>query len=349
MEMSATRAFPIEQWYVGALRSEVGDGIIARTLLGRPVLFYRADDGAVIAMADRCPHRSYPLHLGERIRGGIRCGYHGLAFDDLGICRTRAHSALPATMDVATYPVVEEGPLIWIWLGAKHRADPAAIPPTHDLGIGDTAWRVDAHGYLHVRARHGLLCDNLLDSAHIDFIHERSLERAIGAPDSRGNDARAFAALVPGVSGSVDVVVSTQFRGPGLIVAVRSQLQRSTSDETPPDTVAQMAFVHALTPETDTSTHYFPFFSRDFRREDDAFSAEIAARNMLVAREDQAAVEAIESSLAMIGDAPLDTPLPHDEIGLRARRQMAMMIAAEAREADPWVADVLRCDLRGSV
>jgi vanillate O-demethylase monooxygenase subunit len=325
MEALGSRAYPVNQWYVGALRSEIGDGILARTLLGRAVIFYRSDDGRVIAMAGRCPHRSYPLELGTRIRGGIRCGYHGLAFDDLGICRTRAHRSLPATMNVATFPVVEDGPLVWIWLGETRLADPASIPPTRDLGIGDPAWRFDAHGYLFVRARHGMLCDNLLDSTHIDFIHERSLER-----HTRGEDARAFAALLPGVTGPVDVVVSTQFRSPALIVAVRSQLQRQTLDGAPPERIAQMAFVHAVTPATATATHYFPFFTRDFRLDDDLFSAEIGARNMLVAREDQRAVEAIEASLAVTGDAPMDAPLPHDEIGLHARHRMATMIASES-------------------
>jgi len=352
MERPGPRAYPINQWYAGALRSEIGDGIIARTLLGRSVIFYRNDEGIAIAMAGHCPHRSFPLRLAKRIRGGIQCGYHGLAFDDRGICRTRSHRAVASAMDVATYPVIEHGPLVWIWLGDAHLADPEALPATRDLGFDDPAWRVDAHGYVHVRARHAFLCDNLLDTAHIDFIHERTLERTDLAFDehadtqagvlsrhSRGNDAAAFAALLPGLSGSVDIVMSTHFRSPGFIVAVRSQLERPAMSSDSPHTIAQMAFVHAITPETDRSTHYFPLFARDFRIADDAFSAAIGERNRLVAEEDRAAVEAIEASLTQTGERALDASLPGDVIGEQARQLMANMIAAEAapdeRATDP--------------
>jgi vanillate O-demethylase monooxygenase subunit len=307
----------------------------------------------VIAMAGRCPHRGYPLELGTRIPGGVQCGYHGLAFDDRGICRTRAHRAVPATMNVATYPVIERGPLVWVWLGDARLADPAALAATPDLGFGNPEWRIDANGYLRVRARHAFVCDNLLDTAHIDFIHARSLERADLAFDdeqrtaqpatvsrhSRGNDAQAFAALLPGLSGPVDVVVSTQFRSPGLIVAVRSQFNRPATNASTPQPIAQMAFVHALTPETDRSTHYFPLFTRDFRIADDAFSAEIGARNMLVAEEDRSAVEAIEASLSLTGETPFDSPLPQDAAAEHARHVIDMLIASEAAPPDERFAD----------
>jgi phenylpropionate dioxygenase-like ring-hydroxylating dioxygenase large terminal subunit len=66
--------FIADAWYVGALSHEVqGDALFARRLLDRPVLFYRRQDGAPVALLDRCPHRFAYLSKGtaDRRRGGV--------------------------------------------------------------------------------------------------------------------------------------------------------------------------------------------------------------------------------------------------------------------------------------
>jgi phenylpropionate dioxygenase-like ring-hydroxylating dioxygenase large terminal subunit len=335
-------AYPRDQWYVGALSSEIGHAPFARTLLSLPIVMYRNRAGRVLAAHGLCPHRGYPFASGTLVAGGLRCGYHGLTFDDDGACRalTSPDGAL------RMFATIERPPLVWVWTGAAQAADAGRIPATADLGIGSGDGRVDACGYLHVAARYRFLCDNVLDVAQISFIHNGTLERTrlhfsearldpdpariIHARESRANPAAAFAFLLPDVRGPIDVVLTAEVRGPGLIIAVASEFYRTSSNGTPRTALAKMAFVHALTPETATSTHYFPLFTRNFRLTDEPLSRVMSARNALVAAEDKAVVETLETAAREFAALPGDFSLPEDALALRTRQLIATLVAAEA-------------------
>ncbi len=74
-------------WYVAAWSTDLtGDALLPRTILGEPIVLYRAADGQVVCMEDRCCHRLAPLSLGERDGDALRCLYHGFKFDRTGAC-----------------------------------------------------------------------------------------------------------------------------------------------------------------------------------------------------------------------------------------------------------------------
>jgi phenylpropionate dioxygenase-like ring-hydroxylating dioxygenase large terminal subunit len=300
---------------------------------------------AAATSAFLCPHRGYPLASGRLVASGLQCGYHGLTFEDDG-ARAAPEIAGDGKCALRTFAVVERPPLIWIWTGDRAAADPAKIPVTGDLGIGSRDWRVDGCGYVHAGARYRFLCDNLLDVAHISTIHNGTLERTplhfrpigfdpdpqrvVHVRESRANDAAAFAFLLPGLRGDLDVVLTSEFRAPGLIVAVASEFYRSANNGTPRSALAKMAFVHALTPETATSTHYFPLFTRNFRLTDEPFSRVMASRNAAVAAEDKAVVETLETAAIQYGPLTAGFALPDDDVGLRAGRLISALVAAES-------------------
>jgi vanillate O-demethylase monooxygenase subunit len=58
--------FVFDEWYVAAFADEVGQQLLARTLLGRGVVMFRDSQGKVVAMEDRCPHRSMPLRAARQ-------------------------------------------------------------------------------------------------------------------------------------------------------------------------------------------------------------------------------------------------------------------------------------------
>src|SRR5580704_18514080 len=62
-------------WYVAAWSDDLGEGrLLGRTILREPVVLYRKSDGNVAALADRCPHRFAPLHMGKVVNGDrIQC------------------------------------------------------------------------------------------------------------------------------------------------------------------------------------------------------------------------------------------------------------------------------------
>ena len=54
-------------WYVIAWDHEIpAEGFLARTVIGEPLLVFRASAGKYVALEDRCCHRHAPLSLGRR-------------------------------------------------------------------------------------------------------------------------------------------------------------------------------------------------------------------------------------------------------------------------------------------
>ena len=53
--------FVFDEWYVAAFAAEVMRTPLGRRLLGIPVMLLRRTDGGVMALKDRCAHRSMPF------------------------------------------------------------------------------------------------------------------------------------------------------------------------------------------------------------------------------------------------------------------------------------------------
>jgi phenylpropionate dioxygenase-like ring-hydroxylating dioxygenase large terminal subunit len=166
-------------WYVVAWDSEVADDtILERTILGESVIVYRTKAGSPIVMENRCCHRAAPLALGRKEGDCIRCMYHGLRFDPTGVCvEIPGHRRIPAAARVKTYPAVQRARLIWVWTGDRVKADENLIPDTYS--IQHPAWATKP-GYKKFGANILLLTDNLLDFAHLSYVHESTLGGATG-------------------------------------------------------------------------------------------------------------------------------------------------------------------------
>src|SRR5215207_3283591 len=66
--------------------SDVAEGaLVPVTLCGQRWVIARID-GQVVAMIDRCPHRSSPLSAGCIVDGSVQCAYHGYRFGPDGQC-----------------------------------------------------------------------------------------------------------------------------------------------------------------------------------------------------------------------------------------------------------------------
>src|SRR5688572_1645027 len=118
-----------KHWYVAALSSEITAPLQERWILGQSVLLYRQTSGAVAALQNRCPHRSFPLSSGRREGDTVVCGYHGLTFDAAGRCvRAPSQPEIAGRLRTRTFPVAERAPLIWIWMGTAEAADTSLIP-----------------------------------------------------------------------------------------------------------------------------------------------------------------------------------------------------------------------------
>jgi phenylpropionate dioxygenase-like ring-hydroxylating dioxygenase large terminal subunit len=186
-------------WYVAAWDHEISaDALFERKILGASIVFFRDTQGDVVALDNRCCHRSAPLSLGKKEGDCIRCMYHGLKFDQTGRCvEVPGQSAIPSSLKVKAYPIVTSTRWVWIWMGEVSRADASLIPPTPALNHPD--WRMKP-GYILYKANHLLISDNLLDFSHLSFVHAGTvfgILRVIFTPRSNFATCGRVSAILP--------------------------------------------------------------------------------------------------------------------------------------------------------
>lgn len=164
-------------WYVAAWCSEIDvHQMHAITIINKPVLIYRKENGKLTALADQCCHRHMPLSEGRLEGDDVRCMYHGLKFNSSGRCievptMQLSGEDVPGTFQIPTYPVIERHDWVWVWMGDPKLADEALIPAT--TGPDDPNWFMHK-GHLDYDANYLLINDNLTDLGHIAYVHQNS-------------------------------------------------------------------------------------------------------------------------------------------------------------------------------
>lgn len=161
-------------WYVAARAAEVTRAPLARMLLDEPVVLYRREDGAAVALEDRCCHRHLPLSMGKLEGDNLRCGYHGLLFAPSGACvQIPGQESVPPQARVRAYPLVERYRWLWIWMGDPARADPALIP--NWWWADHPEWAFTQPEQIYVKCNYQLIADNVLDVTHLAYVHATSI------------------------------------------------------------------------------------------------------------------------------------------------------------------------------
>jgi len=339
---ASPQTFARDAWYVVAFASEVGrETLLARTALNEPVVLYRRDGGEAVALEDRCIHRRMPLSLGRRRGDAIRCGYHGATFNYDGSCLgVPSNDVTPAGFRVRAFPLVERGPFLWLWPGVPERADPALVPDGGQCGFDDPAQQSEIGTLLHLKARYQLLNENLLDLSHLTDLHDGTIgtQNVAGAPiavEGTGVSVR----VTRRIEGDVVTPFFQNAFGSKLTHATRTQiadwyapsLHVTRFAMESPDGAQRYAHnvIHAVTPETDRTTHYFWAFTRTYRRGDDDATELIRGTISRIFDQDRAALEAIETAIVREGERGVELSLRQDAGALRARRIVAGMIDRE--------------------
>lgn len=164
-------------WYVAGWSSEFDDELQRVTIMDDNIVMFRNSKGKVVALEDRCPHRLLPLSKGKRIGDDIQCGYHGMTFNCEGKCvRVPGQENLPSAAFVAAYPIRETNDIVWIWMGEPDRADMAAVFDMPEFT--DTGWHAHQGEALHLRSNYINVAENLVDPAHVSFVHPTTLGNA---------------------------------------------------------------------------------------------------------------------------------------------------------------------------
>jgi phenylpropionate dioxygenase-like ring-hydroxylating dioxygenase large terminal subunit len=351
--------FVTDAWYVAGWSKEITRAPWQRTILGQSIVFFRTEDGTPVALADRCPHRGFPLSQSRLEGDSIQCGYHGFTFDRTGRCThipSQVH--VPAAFRARSYALAERWEWVWIWMGAPEDADESLIPDHAEAGLAGNDWLTEIAPDFHVKARYQLFNDNLLDLTHLTFLHETSIGRGLAGAkrsiDVNGRVVRVtrdtldeeptplYATRLGIPGGRIDRRHASTFVAPSFhVIHITTKEAASALDGAAAKVYGEHKIVHAVTPETETTMRLFWAFSRSYNKTPQI--SEYLQRNLAeVVRQDVDALEAIE---ALIDDNAQghDLSCAADEAALKGRQIVQALLDRE-REAhvtseehhEPW-------------
>lgn len=341
--------YPLNAWYVAAWSSEVGDGLFSRRLLDVPVVIYRLPGGDAVAFEDMCPHRFAPLSMGIKTATGIECRYHGLHFDRNGMCNRNPSGSghFPSGTRVRAFPLIERHRMLWIWMGDPELAD-AALMPDYSLIAEEGTGLANIDNYVRVDANWMLEIDNLMDLSHVNFLHLGSLgnvSRRVAEVKVTEEDSTIRAALwMPDTEGGFgpmtgqrcDAWLNMIWMAPTSMILEFGAVPQG---EEPQQDPRSRAF-HTVTPETDSSTHYFfgsaGSYSDEERERVDFFRQ---SQIHVFTTEDNPMIEAVQQRMNGADFWSLRPAiLPNDKAAIRVRRRlerMAREFSQQQSETEP--------------
>ena len=341
------RNYPLNCWYVAATSNEVGRDLLGRRLLDEDVLLYRQESGAVVALEDRCVHRTMPLSLGYLVGDQVVCRYHGFTYAPTGACvRVPSQTNVPYGAGVRAFPVREEAPFVWVWLGDPARAG-AAFPPTLPW-VRDEGWAIFG-GRLHVDASYLLLHDNALDLTHFPFVHgELSTLGYRRLPPPLEVEVTETSVTYRRIFPPIRLV-DWQVRATGLSPDQEYEQRESGTFVSPglhidhmdivippvngaSGQVYEKVYIRAFTPEGPTSAQVFWQVARNYATEDVAVTEYLRTVHEQMQLEDKPVLEAIQAHGRDHRRAPSVT-VNADIATIKARQIVETMLARERGSA----------------
>ena len=143
-------------------------------ILGEDLVAFRDTDGRLGLLAASCPHRRVNLYFGRNEGNGLRCVYHGWKFDVEGNCVDMPNEP-PASnfqhkVRTPSYPVVEQGNVIWAYLGPKEYMPP---PPNFEWTLVPDTHRGVSKIWQECNWVQAL--EGGIDTSHSSFLHNNDL------------------------------------------------------------------------------------------------------------------------------------------------------------------------------
>lgn len=352
-----------DTWYVAAWHHEVTRAILARTILNVPLVFFRRQDGSVVALEDSCPHKFMPLSGGYVQGDTVVCGYHGMTFDGSGRCvRIPGQETIPRNARTRSFPVVERYGWIWIWMGDAEQADPTLIIDIPQMSDGQ--WAPSRGERMHYKGGYQLMTDNLIDPSHVTYVHAKTLSNSTEAElpieTSVHNDHVAVTRIVRdsppapffqslgNYTGNVHRWQVYRVSPPSLCIIDTGTAPADSISPEDLDLAADsltrsvslrggdssrllcIRGIDFLTPETDKTTHYFWFLLRNFALDDRTCERNVTEQATKAFNEDLVVVEAVQRRIDL-GQLPPQVILKADAGSVQVQRLFARKLAAEQK------------------
>jgi vanillate O-demethylase monooxygenase subunit len=272
---------PRRAWYPVAASDEVGRHLLARRVLDTPVVLYRTRAGDAVALEDRCAHRPVRLSGGTLEDDQLRAPYTGFSYAPDGTCvSVPTQDEVPYGAGVRSFPVRDDGSLVWVWLGDAGLAS-LRTPPSTDV-LRAEGWTTFG-GVLETRAAVRLLHENFCDITHVAELDSEiappalttgptpPLEVEVSETSVRFRRSFPEAPLAPWHAQTLGLpegsrhrqVEEGHFVAPGFWVDTWSVEVSGHGDR---DGRHTFVFSHALVPESESRTRHAWFVSRNFAR-----------------------------------------------------------------------------------
>ena len=334
-------------WYVAATALEIGRKPFARTILNEPIVLYRKEDGRPVGFEDRCCHRQLPLSMGEIQGDDLICGYHGLRYNPTGKCAAvPGQASPPAGAGVRSYPLLEKWGFVFIWMGEASKADEELLPnwPWPD----QPGWKIAQNHLVEVDCDYRFINDNLIDVTHLAFVHKNSI--GVGAIVDFPQDVEADHRFLRATRWVNDKPCAPMYQAAGQFTrnVDRAQIVEHTvpcytvnhakiyevgSDEHN-GVRTEHVTLSAATPESETKTHYFFTFARNYALDDPAVDMIFDRWFIDVIQEDADILDAQQMNYDRFPDGPT-VNIAVDKGPMRARKMLDDLITAEQMTLSP--------------
>lgn len=341
---------PRNAWYVVAFSEEFSEKPLARRVLGDRIVIYRTSSGKPVVLSDMCAHRAMALSKGKVVQGDrIQCPYHGMEYDPSGNCvLVPSQTQIPRQMRTRSYPTVERWKWVWAWMGDPALADEELIPDHKCFGLAeDDGFHKTIRFRMHINGNYQLLHENLLDVSHISFLHEGFLDSGLIAktpPTTKvegdriiisrrvtevmeGGFARVFG-MEPGTR------VERELRSEGWSPNFNVVTNFFSFPDSPNRPMACRHSPFAITPETESSCHYFVASASNYG--EPQFGEALEKTNKIVwdvFMTDKEAIESTQAAYLEQGEKAPDVSVKADEAAVRFRRILEDQLLREEAAA----------------
>ena len=341
--------FVYNHWYMAGMSEDFSQTPIAKTLLNRSIVFYRTQDGTPVAMQNRCLHRSFPLSEGYMEGDNLVCRYHGIRYTPEGEIASIPCQKSLSQKKLHRYPLKEVGQFVFIWMGDETDGMEDAFPDLSHLA--DTNFRTFGD-FMLLEGNYLLMLENLNDLSHFAYLHKDSFvfsEEFLDIPftvEKRNggifcnridrDPARVVKTLPPHYHELAEGKPIERWDGgiavtPGIFTGLAPTYIGAEDD--PDRMVLNQIINHYVTPETESTSHYWWSMSIDYEQNNDMFCEMFKGILTTGFDEDKWAVAHMQKLLDKDHIEFDEMVIAGDQAGLLYRKVMLDWVIAEHGEA----------------
>ncbi len=196
---------PLNRWWPVVASWMVTDTPLGLTRLGEKIVLWRAKDGSVHCVEDRCPHRGARLSMGWNLGDRIACWYHGVEVGGDGVVKdvpAVGECPLVGEKCIKSYPVFEHMGGIFAWFGDELHEEAGEFDMPEEF-VSDEWGAMLCTAHWNCNWTYAV--DNVMDPMHGAYLHAVSHSMAEGDLEAKMQIDKTDTGFIFGKSDQRDV------------------------------------------------------------------------------------------------------------------------------------------------